>query len=172
MSESGDKFEKTKRMREALKKNVAAKTDKKAVAAAATPKKKKNNYRTAKARDLRTKSRGRMPVNTELWSAWDGNKWVGKLYVRTVPPGVGNSEDIVNDMEWEEAVVPKKVKEFNHEADGLFRLMEELDIMFWEWLAKEATADQKARLVFAPDPPVPAPWPNPSVPENTAPGSR
>lgn len=127
----------------------------KGVAAAATPKKpkkEKDNPRSYKARDARSKTRGRLPVNATVTAVWMGSEWRGGL-------------DIYKEND-------ELIKRIRHQAEGLFRLMEELDIMFWEWFAKEASAEEKARLVFAPHPPEPAPWPDPSSPEGTVVESR
>lgn len=177
MAETNKKPSQTSRIRETLAKH---KEDKK-VATVATPAKtaapkvatvassntvlqapkKPTNKRSAKARDLRMKVRGRLPVNAQFFSVWNGVKHEGRLTVYTVPPGIDNYKggDIVNDMEMDEATVPVSVKKFFHKAEGVFRLMEELDVMFWEWYAKVATAEEKAKLVFAPDPGRPEPYP-------------
>lgn len=152
------------KMRDALKnKPKAVKTEKKQktgkVAAAATPAKvadgppvpKKPNHRAAKARDERAKKRGRMPVGSTVHAAWDGTKWVGSMVI-PYSGGLGGYDSRV----------------FTHESDGLFRLMEELDVTFWQWYAKEATDEEKKRLVFALRPPAPARWPYPEGPESTA----
>lgn len=103
------------------------------VAAAATPK--KPNPRSAEARDARAKSRGRLPINAFGNWFWDGKSFSGELKIQTLF----------------DAAEPRMIKLFSHTADGQFRLMEELDIMFWEWYAKKATVEDKAQLVFAPE---------------------
>lgn len=133
------------------------------VAAAATPKPKKANPRSAKARDERANVRGRLPICTFSSQHWDGENYTGVLVVNEPPPGVEAFGDIVNDKEWDQATKPRRVKAFHHKADGLFRLMEELDIMFWEWYAKESTSEERKRLKFAQNPPAPAPFPRPST---------
>lgn len=106
------------------------------------PKKERSfNHRTSKARDARAKARGRLPVGANFHSAWDGTSHQGSLVVPLVPELDG-----------------RDCKVFVHSTDGLFRLMEELDIMFWAWFVKEATVEEKAKLVFVTDPPPPQPW--------------
>jgi hypothetical protein len=102
------------------------------------PKKERSfNHRTAKARDARAKARGRLPVKTNLRAAFNGVEWFGELFV--------------------DGDAGLWVKTFAHKADGLFRLMEELDIMFWDWFTR-APKEEKERLTFVTDPPPPQPW--------------
>lgn len=179
MTEKNKKPSQTSRIRETLEKHKqekkvatvatpAKKADKKVATVASsnrvlqTPK--KPNPRSVKARDLRAKARGRLPVGTRMFTHWAGSIWEGRLIVYTVPPGVeGYGDDIVNEMEYDAATVPKAVREFVAKADGLFRLMEELDVMFWTWLATVATEEEKAKLVFAKEPPKPEPYPKEEV---------
>lgn len=151
------------RMRDAIASKPQAKpaqqppkTDKvaaKPVATVATsPFPKKKNPRTVKAREARAAQRGRLPNDTSINTRWNGTRWSGMMALRKV-----------------NVFVP--IKELVHETDGLFRLMEELDIMFWNWMATKGDEDIKALLVFAPNPPVPAPWQTPEAAAGTAPAS-
>lgn len=143
------KFGKNTPKTNALRKALADRPAAKPVAAAATQpaKKAKPNPRTAKARDERAKARGRLPLWTQVDAVWNGTCYVGRLIVfeevKTTPLQVKLETNLV--------------KSFRHTADGLFRLMEELDVMFWNWFAT-ATEAERARLHFAPDPPKPQPW--------------
>lgn len=131
------------------------------VAAAVTPagpkKPRRINPRSAPARDLRAKTRGRLPDYTTFDAEWNGKEWSGELAVWVRLP-------YINERVLEMSFIGT--------ADGLFRLAEELDIKFWEWYAKEATDEQKTRLVFAPESPAPAPYQSPSRPDGTASGPR
>lgn len=118
--------------------------------AAAAKKHKKQNPRSAKARDERAKRRGRLPKGVTLSVEWDGleaNCWHGEMTLWG-PTAINTGEP---------------VKTFQHKADGLFRLCEELDIMFWNWLSSPGDEDIKAKLVFAPEPPVPEKFVNPEA---------
>ena len=128
------------------------------VAAAATPKKEnrskpraryvKDHPRSANAREERMKTRGRLPDRTTATATYLTGRWYGNITV------------------WDSKC--SAVRSFLHEAEGLFRLMEELDVMFWEWYAQRATDAEKARLVFAPLLPESAPEPYPVGPGSTA----
>lgn len=129
---------------------------------------KKVNPRSAKARDARALARGRLPIGTAWTTRWDGQVVTGVLCLFTVPPGIeAYGGDIVNDFEMDEATKPKLVKAFNTQGDGVFRVMEELDVMFWNWFAAAGDEAAKARLVFSPNPPAPAPMPAPGSEEST-----
>ena len=149
MSEQ-NKNSNVQRMREAIKNRPPLK--KPSLLHKPTAAAKKHNPRTFKARDERAKKRGRLPTNVRVEATWDGEKWVGLIECR------------------EPDMYPIIV--LGHQADGLFRLMEELDIKFWQWYSKEATADQKAKLIFAPSPPAPAAWPGQTSEEVTASENR
>lgn len=125
------------------------------VATVATPKEKRGNPRTAKARDARMKTRGRLPDRTMLRCAWDGVRWVGTIELY--------------GSKWRATGGPSHV--INLLSDGLFRLMEELDVAFWEWWAKPGDEAIKALLTFAPNPPAPARWESPGEGAGTAPAS-
>lgn len=118
------------------------------VAAAATPTlPKKQNPRSAAARDARSKERGRVPLYTTWSLEWMGDRVEGQMQL------------------WD--ATGELVTSFSHKAEGVFRLLEELDIRFWNWFVKDATDDQKKRLGFAPNPPVPAPFVDPSAAAGT-----
>ncbi len=94
------------------------------VAAAKTKKERKprKDGRSPKARDARMKTRGRLPAGSEFKDVkWDGDQWRGRLVVplplSSGPPEVGS--------------------DFRGRADGLFALLESLDVMYWECIAKE-----------------------------------
>lgn len=158
---------------EALKKALANRQPKppaakKAPVAAAATRPKAENPRSAKARDARRERRGRLPQGTQVWAEWDGKEYVGKLYAVGPAPknAIYATGGTVLGVVYPAAQIeylPTPVKEFIHKADGLFRLMEELDVMFWNWLAAPGDEEIKARLVFAPRPPAPEPWPSPEA---------
>ena len=113
---------------------------------------KKKNPRSWKSRDARGKTRGRLPDNTLMSGRWSGTEWVGSMEVYT------KDGDTLYTLE--------------HQADGLFRLMEEMDIKFWNWFAHDATVGQKGSLAFAPHPPAPAAWVSPGTQEGTGSASQ
>lgn len=84
----------------------------------AVPKKPKVE-RSAKARDARAADRGRLPSGSKFETEYDGDKkeWSGKLLVFT-----------------EEMFGTPVYMTFHHKAEGVFRLLEELDVMYWEWV--------------------------------------
>lgn len=85
--------------------------------AAGKQKKCKKAYRrSARARDLRMATRGRLPNGVEVTARYYGGKWAGVM--RVICPSDRSKDEV-----------------FEHLADGLFRLMEELDVKFWEWCA-------------------------------------
>ncbi len=96
--------------------------------------------RSARARDARAKARGRLPSHTQVIAWWDGNRWVGSILLFTEATAEKQAE---------------QVRVFKHTSDGLFRLMEELDVMFWEWFTAPGDEEIKALLVFNPDAPDP-----------------
>jgi len=100
------------------------------------PAPRKPNWRSARARDERAARRGRAPIGYWVEAYWDGLRWNGVATVQTA----------------NEATVYTQT----HSADGLFRLMEELDVKFWEWFA-QAQPDVRAALRFAESPPAPEP---------------
>lgn len=145
---------KTEDMRNAIRRGQAASGGKKPVklppklppwqvAAAATAK--KPNPRSAAARDARAKARGRLPVTTTF---------------TTVYLGRGQHEGAMR--------VPYMgvAKEFIRRSDGLFRLIEELDIEFWNWFAT-LDADEKASMEFDTIDAKPEPMPKPATEEKT-----
>ena len=85
------------------------------------PGKKPRPDRSAAGRDARVNARGRLPGFSQVVAAYDAEAgvWKGSLSVPYESPGLGHS--------WEQ---------FRHEADGLFRLMEELDGQYRAWLAE------------------------------------
>ncbi len=126
--------------REQMKQAIAGAKAKPKVAAAATPPKPPPKLstkpkRSAAARDARAKARGRLPVRTAVGAEWTGEKWAGWMKVYW---GNGNV-----------------MHHIVHEADGLFRLLEEMDVRMWDWIADAANADRVAALVFNPDAPDP-----------------
>lgn len=75
--------------------------------------------RTAAARDARMPTRGRLPVRTMFQHVkFLGDRWTGEMKVP-----IDNEE-----QEW---------KTFTGEAPGVFQLLEELDVMYWEWVASQ-----------------------------------
>jgi hypothetical protein len=110
------------------------------VAAAATPAAKKPNPRSAAARDARAKARGRLPVNTVVAGEWRGDQYYG-TFTLYCPRAT-------------------RLKVFSHYADGLFRLMEEMDVMFWDWMAHpEIDPAIKAELKWSEKDVKPEPYP-------------
>lgn len=83
------------------------------------------SQRSAAARDARSKTRGRLPLDAYFTSLdqfeRDGKRWWGTTLI--VPNGDGS-------------------KEFKHEANGLWQLLEEIDVMYWEWVAAK-TSERK-----------------------------
>lgn len=72
------------------------------------------SQRSKAAREARAKTRGRVPHKTKILATWYEamGKWGGIMTVSNGPS-------------------------ISHEAPGVFQLLEELDIMYWEWVAKE-----------------------------------
>lgn len=92
---------------------------------------KKENPRSSMARDARAKKRGRLPECTRIEASFAAGTWLGKVFVHDK-----NANCIMY---------------FEHAADGLFRLMEELDVRFWQWfISLGEESDIKKSLVFAP----------------------
>lgn len=112
---------KRERMKKAIQENAGKSPAKKVVglparvAAAA----KKSNPRTAEARDARAKARGRLPCGWGVEAHWNGKEWVGQARVQYETG----------------SLAPMVAWEFTHKSDGLFRLMEEIDVEFWQWAA-------------------------------------
>lgn len=121
------------KMKAALVAAAAAKGKPPPPAAAATVPKRKKPSRSAPARDARAWARGRLPRETHVSAVWTGKMWAGSLTAYGAD-GVA-------------------VFRVSMARDGQFRLMEEMDVLFWEWFASpEAVSEGKDRLVFAPDP--------------------
>lgn len=149
-------FSKKQAMQDAIKRHMESKKPDKSpkppalpksqVVAASTQEPKKPNPRTSRARDERSAKRGRLPERTLVGATFDGSgQWLGHM---TLWDCKGNGP----------------IKTFLHEADGLFRLMEELDIQFWNWFATKVDDEIKAKLVFLSQPPAPAPFEFPQEP--------
>ena len=85
--------------------------------------------RSAKARDERHRKRGRLPDGSHFRQTWNGMSWQCELWI-VGTHGTG-------------------VKGFNYSSDGLFRALERLDVMFWEWYSTEAPDDVKAKLKWS-----------------------
>jgi hypothetical protein len=139
------KFSKLEEMKKAIanKPKPPAKKSpekKKHVETVSTPKPKKANWRSAKSREKRAEKRGRLPIETKVQAVWNGHRWRLALAV----PVSGQEDHVIY-----------------HQADGLFRGLEELDVKFWEWVA-ELTAADRLRLSFAQNPPAPESAPVPS----------
>lgn len=111
------------------------------VAAAAKPKSDKPG-RSAKARDERAKRRGRLPFGYSIEAHWYEGGWVAeaKVSYATGP------------------LAPMVAYDARHRSDGLFRLMEEMDVMFWEWVA--ANPDDAAKLKWPEKDERPEPYPS------------
>lgn len=130
------------RMKQALAghmaKPAAAKVTVNTPAAAA----KKVNPRSAAARDARAKARGRLPENTFIATFFANGFWNADMRF-------GFTGDMTEHVGQREAMIHmERCKKLTHKADGLFRCLEELDIMFWEWFAAPGDEDVKKRLVF------------------------
>lgn len=138
------------RMKAALSGHKAAKPSGKPPAAAAKKPEvpKKPNPRSAAARDARAKARGRLPQESYYESKYLNGQYVGRLVLHTVVLGGDPGSN---------PLVP--VKEFRHSADGLFRFMEELDVMFWNWFAADGDGEIKRLLTFDPVDRKPEPMP-------------
>lgn len=106
------------------------------VAAAATPK--KPNPRSAKARDLRMKHRGRLPNMTH----WEIGHHECVLSVEMnvgywIPnPEPGNGGKLYQSVS------------FRHGAKGLFEALEAIDVKFWKWLADPANKEIASKFEF------------------------
>lgn len=75
--------------------------------------------RSKESREARAKTRGRLPAAAQFVTIMrEDGKWDGWLWI---PIGPKKSD----------------VMEFHHIAPGVFQLLEDLDIMYWEWVAKE-----------------------------------
>lgn len=75
--------------------------------------------RTAAARDARMPTRGRLPLTSQFLTVMLETCWEGALRVPVDYDGV------------------RAVKEFIHRSPGVFQLLEELDVMYWEWVASQ-----------------------------------
>lgn len=84
------------------------------------------SQRSAAARDARAKTRGRLTGGSYFEATYSSanKRWNGSLYVALAEPVSG----------------PEDYKVFSHGAPGLFQLLEELDVMYWEWVASQKGA--------------------------------
>lgn len=80
--------------------------------------------RTSAARDARARARGRLPDRSSFKVEYDAQSatWVGSL---VVPVG----GDFFHGLE------------LRHRADGVFRLLEEIDAFYWELIGKLAQGE-------------------------------
>lgn len=81
--------------------------------------------RSKESREARAKTRGRLPERSMFQHVkFGGDRWYGQLMV----PLDEKQE------QW---------KTFTHDAPGVFQLLEELDIMYWSWVAENQAAEAK-----------------------------